>query len=171
MRQFTELNVCCTLLCAFSRQGQHNLFRQCSHNWLYQRVLTLWPSCPLCPHFSGSSHPQMHSKTLIISPVTHPFISLFVSHVLPSSFLSKCFACLCFYSNSVKRDTWRGRWNMSLLYPCFYSLLFRRPTPEVCLIPAGSVNAGTNHPQGSWISLRGRSGFRGGGWGSDGVGE
>lgn len=76
--------------------------------WLYhsQCVLTLWPSCPLCTDFSGSSHPQMHLETLIISLQPAHFALFFLLSVinLLLLFLLKCFVCLC----SEKRDTWRG---------------------------------------------------------------
>lgn len=165
--KFTESSPRCTPSCAFSRQGQRALFRRRWHSRRGQRVSTLWPSHPLCTRFSGSSHPQMHSETLISSSAARPFLSSFfsLSHALAFTLPIQMFLPVYALIQTLWKETLdegEGGLFSAALLP------FRRPN-AFGLTPPWIVDTESDGTQGSQVSP---AGVRGGGrWGSDRVWE
>lgn len=97
-------------------------------------------------------------------PIFFPFFLIFLSHAPAFALYVKCFVCLCSHSNSVKRDTWRGRRATVPFVLLIYSLLFRPPTSEVWSRLGVCTQELTKAPGFLW-------GAEGGVWGlEDGVG-
>lgn len=161
--KFTESRPRCTPLCAFSKQGQHSLFRQCSH-----AVFTID-----CVAFMSI----VHTLFWLISP-TDAFkeIDYFLCRppIFRFSFFSET-SCLhphyqnVFHVYALIKTLWIGTFGQGEVQRSLFVPLYRlTPVQEAevwGLIPAGSVDTGTDHTHTRLLDFSEGRWFEGGGWG------